>query len=50
MNIEQYSKCADAMLLMWINKVVTDGEYHRIMDKLSKFMKERERAEAGEQE
>lgn len=30
-----YSQCADAMLKMWIDKVVTDGEYYRIMDKLN---------------
>ena len=30
-----YSECANAMLKMWIDKVVTDGEYNRIMDKLN---------------
>ena len=31
----EYRDCADAMLKMWIDKVVTDGEYNRIMDKLN---------------
>ena len=32
-----YRDCANAMLLMWMDKVVTDGEYRRIMDKLNAF-------------
>ena len=32
-----YQDCANAMLRMWMDKVVTDGEYNRIMDKLSAF-------------
>lgn len=31
-----YRDCANAMLLMWMDKVITDGEYNRIMDKLNK--------------
>lgn len=31
-----YDHCADAMLKMWMDNVVTDGEYNRIMDKLNK--------------
>ena len=31
-----YQDCANAMLRMWMDKVVTDGEYNRIMDKLNK--------------
>ena len=27
-----YQDCADAMLKMWIENVLTDGEYNRIMD------------------
>lgn len=30
-----YTDCAFAMLKMWMDKVVTDGEYIRIMDKLN---------------
>ena len=30
-----YQVCADAMLKMWIENVLTDGEYDRIMDKLN---------------
>lgn len=32
-----YQECANAMLKMWINNVVTDGEYSRIMDKLNSY-------------
>ena len=32
-----YQDCADAMLKMWIDDVLTDGEYNRIMDKLNAY-------------
>ncbi len=32
-----YRECANAMLRMWIDNVVTDGEYNRIMDKLNAY-------------
>lgn len=36
-----YQDCANAMLKMWMDNVLTDGEYNRIMDKLNKFDTER---------
>lgn len=30
-----YHDCSNAMLKMWMDNVVTDGEYNRIMDKLN---------------
>lgn len=30
-----YQDCANAMMKMWIDNVVTDGEYNRIMGKLN---------------
>ena len=30
-----YADCANAMLKMWMDEVITDGEYNRIMDKLN---------------
>lgn len=30
-----YRMCADSMLKMWMDNVLTDGEYNRIMDKLN---------------
>ena len=30
-----YRDCANAMLKMWMENMVTDGEYNRIMDKLN---------------
>lgn len=30
-----YQDCSNAMLRMWLDNVVTDGEYNRIMDKLN---------------
>lgn len=31
----EYRDCANAMMKMWMDNVVTDGEYSRIMDKLN---------------
>lgn len=31
-----YRDCSDAMLMMWMENILTDGEYNRIMDKLNK--------------
>jgi CHASE3 domain sensor protein len=36
-----YSECANAMLKMWIDNVLTDREYNRIMDKLNAHWAER---------
>ena len=30
-----YADCANAMMMMWIEEVITDGEYNRIMDRLN---------------
>jgi len=38
----EYRDCANAMLRMWIDNVLTDGEYSRIMDKLNAFDKAKE--------
>ena len=32
-----YFDCSNAMLKMWMDNVVTDGEYNRIMDKLNAY-------------
>ena len=40
-----YDDCANAMLKMWMENVITDGEYYRIMDKLNAW-----KAEKGEQD
>lgn len=37
-----YTECANAMLKMWIDNVLTDGEYNRIMDKLNKHWGKKE--------
>ena len=36
-----YTDCAYAMVRMWIDNVLTDGEYSRIMDKLNAHWAER---------
>ena len=32
-----YRVCANALLMMWMDKVLTDGEYSHIMDKLNAY-------------
>lgn len=32
-----YYDCANAMLKMWMDDVLTDGEYSKIMDKLNAY-------------
>ena len=40
-----YQDCANAMMKMWMDNVLTDGEYNRIMDKLNKHEMERRKAD-----
>ena len=35
-----YEQCTNAMLMLWIDDILTDGEYNRIMDKLNKAHKD----------
>jgi len=37
-----YAECASAMLKMWMDNVLTDGEYNHIMDKLNKHWGKKE--------
>lgn len=41
-----YIGCANAMLKMWIDEVLTDSEYNRIMDKLN--AKQRQKGKSNE--
>lgn len=43
-----YQMCADALLKMWMDDVLTDGEYNHIMDKLNAW--EQKRREGGQDE
>ena len=46
-----YAECANAMLKMWIDNVLTDGEYNRIMDRLNAHHNAgRRRAESEDKE
>lgn len=37
-----YQGCSNAMLKMWMDNVVTDGEYNRIMDKLNAYWRKKD--------
>lgn len=30
-----YKDCSNALLMMWMDKVITDGEYNKIIDRLN---------------
>ena len=32
-----YQDCANALLKMWMDEVLTDGEYYRIIRKLNEY-------------
>ena len=36
----KYSDCADALLKLWIEDIITDGEYSNIMNRLNKAYKD----------
>ena len=38
-----YQNCSDALLKMWMDNVLTDAEYNRIMDKLNNVRRQVER-------
>lgn len=42
-----YYYCSNAMPKMWIDNVLTDGEYNKIMDKLNDFERRRREKENG---
>ena len=35
-----YTDCANALLMLWMEDILTDSEYRKIMDKLNKAHKE----------
>lgn len=35
--VTNYRLCANALLMMWMDNVLTDGEYGHIMDKLNAY-------------
>ena len=35
-----YRDCSDALLMLWMDSIITDGEYNRIMDRLNKAHKD----------
>ena len=43
-----YWECSNALLKMWIDNVMTAGEYYRIADKLNTYWKEKIRSKNGE--
>ena len=37
-----YKQCSDVLLKLWIDKIISDSEYYKIMDKINKCKKEEE--------
>lgn len=40
-----YTDCANALLMMWMDNILTDGEYYKIMDKLNTYEKNKRKNE-----
>ena len=36
----RYSDCANALLKLWMENIITDGQYNLIMDRLNKAHKD----------
>lgn len=36
----KYSDCANALLKLWMENIITDGQYNLIMDRLNKAHKD----------
>ena len=43
-----YWECSNALLKMWIDNILTDGEYYCIADKLNTYWKDKIRSKNGE--
>ena len=36
-NTPTYKDCADAMLMLWVEHIITNGQYRKIMDRLNEW-------------
>lgn len=42
-NAPTYKDCADVLMMLWTERIVTDGQYKKIMDRLNEWKRRRER-------
>lgn len=40
-NAPTYKDCADVLLMLWAERIVTDGQYRKIMDRLNEWKRRR---------
>ena len=40
-----YKDCADVLLMLWTERIVTDGQYRKIMDRLNEWKRRKEKEE-----
>lgn len=50
MSKEEYIKCSEALLRMWMLNIITDSEYNSIMDRLNERGAYEVRLAGGEEE
>jgi hypothetical protein len=42
-NTPTYKDCADVLLMLWTEHIITNGQYRKIMDRLNEWERRRER-------
>ena len=45
MSVKEYKEYSDTLLKLWIDNLITDGEYNRIMDRVNAVWRQTEGAD-----
>ena len=45
MTLKEYKEYSSILLKLWIDDLITDGEYNRIMDRVNEVWRQTERSE-----
>ena len=45
MTLKEYKEYSRILLKLWVDNLITDGEYNRIMDRVNEVWKKTERSE-----
>lgn len=45
MTLKEYKEYSSVLLKLWVDNLITDGEYNRIMDRVNEVWKQTERSE-----
>ena len=45
MTLKEYKEYSSILLKLWVDNLITDGEYNRIMDRVNEVWRQTERSE-----